>query len=83
MITIRKQDWEFLKILGKNKMTLSEIQKKLNSKGKVCESQKIYNKLINTGLIQSKKEGRNREVKLSSSGLYFHKHLMIFEKMKK
>lgn len=70
--TIKEKDWKFIMILGNKRMTLSEIQKKLNSKNGLSETQKIFSNLEENGFLNSQKIGRQRYVQLNESGIYFY-----------
>ena len=68
-IVFKKKDFEFLKTLKNKELTLKEIGLKL---GMIKQyTQGIFKNLEKSGMLESRKEGRNRFVKLNKNGRYF------------
>lgn len=69
-ISLRKKDFEFMRILGNREISLGKIGSKLRlDKYKI---QRIFNNLEKADMIISRKEGRRRFVKLNKNGKYFN-----------
>ena len=68
-IALKEDDFEFMRILGKNELSLGKIREELGTEK--SKTQKIFNNLNKRGMIDSRKEGRERLVKLNSNGRYF------------
>ena len=69
-LNLKKNDFEFMKILGDQKLILSQSSKKLVITQWMV--QRIYNNLNECGMLKSKKKGRKRLVKLNKNGHYFN-----------
>ena len=68
-IAFKEKDFEFLKALKNKELTLKEIGLKL---GMIKQyTQGIFKNLEKSGMLESRKEGRNRFVKLNKNGRYF------------
>ncbi len=68
-IAFKKKDFEFMRILGKKELPLGKIGEELGTEK--YETQRIFNNLDKRGMIYSRKEKRQRFVKLNNNGKYF------------
>ncbi len=69
-LNLKKKDFEFMKILNNNEMPLGMIGSKMGIEK--YEIQRIFNNLVKSGMIISRKEGRKRLVKLIKNGKYLN-----------
>lgn len=68
-IALKEKDFEFMKVLKRKEASLGNIREELGIKK--SQTQKIFNNLNKRGMINSRKEGRERLVKLNNNGIYF------------
>ena len=68
-IVFKEKDFEFLKTLKNKELTLKEIGSKLKIQKQYI--QRIFKNLEKSGMLESRKKGRNRFVKLNKNGRYF------------
>ena len=70
MINLKERDFVFMKILGEKELPLGVLGSKMGLHK--FSIQRIFNKLEQSGLIDSRKDGRERLVKLNKNGKYFN-----------
>ena len=68
-LNLKKRDFEFMKVVGKETLSLGYIKQKM--KLEKYEIQRIFNNLARAGMVDSKKVGRIRVIKLNKNGHYF------------
>lgn len=70
MINLKEREFVFMKILGEKERSLGVIGSEMKL-GKFV-IQRIFNKLEESGMLDSRKDGRERLVKLNKNGKYFN-----------
>lgn len=68
-ITLRKNDFEFLRYLANRELALKQIGEELGITK--WEVQRVFDNLQESGMVKSRKEGRERFVKITKNGIYF------------
>lgn len=68
-ITLKEKDFGFLMYVADRELALKQIREELGITKQ--EVQRIFDNLQEAGMIRSRKEGRERFVKLTKNGNYF------------
>jgi len=69
IIKLDEKDFEFLRYLADRELTLTQIREELGITK--WDIQRVFDNLQKSGMIKSKKEGRERMVKITKNGEYF------------